>query len=89
MYWNKIEAFQKKGAIANFQNSISGMQSFSQQCEAMLKASEAKLLKEEQEDAQLRGTFADKWPLPMSTALNGPYKNNIAMYRSKLQMASQ
>lgn len=50
----------------------------------MLQTTEAKLAKEEQEDSQLRSTFADKWPLPQSSALNGPYKNNIAMYRSKL-----
>ena len=89
MYWSKIEAFQKKGAISNFQNSIAGMQGFSQQCEAMLQAAEAKLAKEEQEDAGLRATFGQNWPLPQSSALNGPYKNNIAMYRAKLQMAAQ
>lgn len=50
----------------------------------MLQVSEAKIAKEEQEDAGLRATFGEKWPLPVSTALNGPYKNNVAMYRSKL-----
>lgn len=30
MYWDKINEFQKKGAISNFQNSINGMQGFSQ-----------------------------------------------------------
>ena len=54
----------------------------------MLAVTEAKLNKEEQEDAQLRGTFGDKWPLPHSNALNGPYKNNVNMYRQKLQMAA-
>jgi len=42
-YWNKIEQFQKKGAIANFENSIGGMQGMSQQCEMMIQTSEVKL----------------------------------------------
>lgn len=88
MYWTKIEAFQKKGAISNFKNSISGMDSFKNQAEQMLQNTEAKLQKEEQEDTNLRSTFGEKWPLPQSNALNGPYKNNLNMYRSKLQIAA-
>lgn len=57
------------------------MAQFRTQGEQMLQTTETKLNKEEQEDAQLRATFGDKWPLPQSSALNGPYKNNINMYR--------
>lgn len=88
MYWTKIEDFQKKGAIANFQNSINGMAAFKVQGDSMLAQCEGKLAKEEQEDANLRQTFGTKWPLPQSSAINGPYKNNINMYRSKLDLAS-
>jgi hypothetical protein len=57
------------------------MVNFRQNAEQMLQTTETKLSKEEQEDGQLRATFGDKWPLPQSSALNGPYKNNINMYR--------
>lgn len=63
------------------------MEGFKKQAEHMLTTTEAKLLAEEKEDGNLRGTFGDKWPLPQSSALNGPYKNNINMYRQKLQIA--
>lgn len=89
MYWTKIEEFQKKGAIANFQNSINGMAAFKVQAESMIAQCEGKLQKEEQEDANLRATFGTKWPLPQSSAINGPYKNNLTMYKSKLELAAQ
>ena len=60
----------------------------SQQCEMMIQTSEVKLQKEEGEDANLRAVYSNQWPLPTSAALNGPYKNNISMYRSKLQIAA-
>lgn len=88
MYWEKIAEFQKKGAIANFQNSINGMNGFKVQAEGMLAQIEGKLQKEEQEDANLRATFGAQWPLPQSSAINQPYKNNVNMYKQKLQLAT-
>ena len=54
----------------------------------MLVQAEQILTKEEQEDNNLRTSLGGSYILPQSTGLNQPYKSNINMYRTKLQMAA-
>jgi len=42
---------------------------------------------EEQEDNTLRQQHGQKWNRPPSSAVNGQYKQQIADYRGKMQMA--
>ena len=42
-------------------------------------------MEEENFDAQMRAMHAVKWTALPSNGMNGPYKQNIEMYRKKLQ----
>jgi hypothetical protein len=51
----------------------------------MLNESETILMEEENFDSQMRAMQGQKWTALPSNGMNGPYKQNIAMYRNKLQ----
>lgn len=87
-YWQKIEEFQKKGAISNFTSALSSMSDLGKNCNMMIDESSGVLDKEEQEDGALRAANGPKWTLLASTALNQPYRQNLKSYRDKLQMAA-
>jgi len=83
----KIEEFQKKGAISNFKNVLDGLAGLRANCGQMLNDCEATLTEEETFDAQMRAMNGPKWTALPSNGMNGPYKQNISMYRTKVDQA--
>lgn len=53
----------------------------------MLDGAEADLNTEEQQDGSLRAALGAKWTALASNTMNGPYRNNIVMYRQKVDQA--
>ena len=70
----KIQGFQKKGALSNFQEQIEGISSLRDQAYTILKECEIELLKEEDQDKQMRETFVEKWTNVSSLIINASYK---------------
>jgi len=76
-YMNRINEFQKKGAITNFTNIMDGMNGLRENCSLMIANSESLLNEEEALDNNMRASQGAKWtPLP-SNGMNQPYRQNI------------
>lgn len=86
-YWTKIEEFQKKGAISNFNNIIEGLSSFRGNCMEMIQESEQTLNTEEQADNVNRSQHGAQWTILPSASMNVPYRQNLDMYKTKIGQA--
>ena len=86
-YWAKIEEFQKKGALNNFNGIIEGLSSFRDNCSAMIQEAEKCLNEEEQNDNINRQQFGAQWTILPSNSMNQPYRDNLAMYQMKIGQA--
>ena len=83
-YWHKIEEFQKKGGISNFNGIIDGLGGFRENCQAMVQECEQILNQEEQADQVNRAQHGAQWTILPSAGMNQPYRQNIAMYSQKI-----
>lgn len=86
-YLKRILEFQKKGSINNFTNIISGIEGVRVNAEGMISEIEQLLNEEEQLDASLRSQHGPKWTTLPSNGMTGPYRQNVNVYRQKIQQA--
>ena len=73
-YWNKIEDFQKKGAMSNFAQALANLGDLNKNCDMMIQETEAIVNQEEQEDMNVRAILGPKCTFPPSSSLNGSYR---------------
>ena len=66
---------------------MGGMTGLRENCNMMIDATEKDLNDEENQDNQLRTAIGAKWTALPSNTMNQPYRQNIAMYRTKIQQA--
>ena len=86
-YQEKINEFQKKGAMTNFTNIMQGIAGLRDNCKLMLQECEKDVKAEEDQDSFLRSTNGPKWTALPSNGMNQAFKQNIGMYRMKIQQA--
>ena len=68
---------------------MDNLKSLRDNCGMMIVDAEQQMMKEEALDSQMRNTHGVKWNVLPSSGMNAPFKQNIQMYRTKIQQAAQ
>ena len=85
--WNRVSEFQQKGNFNYLESLLQGVNQNRKTCYDIVGKCEAELVKEENDDNEMRTTYGSKWQRLPSSSLNGEIKTRIVSYKDNLDKA--